>query len=84
MNVSIGERLESFVAQLVAEGRYSSNSEVVREGLRLVEEREAKLKALRETINASISRGGSYTADEVDAAAEARLDEWERAEARNR
>ena len=32
MNVSIGERLESFVAQLVAEGRYSSNSEVVREG----------------------------------------------------
>jgi antitoxin ParD1/3/4 len=84
MNVSIGERLESFVTQLVAEGRYSSNSEVVREGLRLVEEREAKLKALRETISASIARGGSYTADEVEAAADARLDDWERAAARNR
>ena len=70
MNVSIGERLESFVTQLVAEGRYSSNSEVVREGLRLVEEREAKLKALRETISASIARGGSYTADEVEEAPE--------------
>jgi len=52
--------------------------------LRLVEEREAKLKALRETITASISRGGSYTADEVDAAAETRLEEWERARAGKR
>jgi antitoxin ParD1/3/4 len=82
MNVSIGERLESFVAQLVAEGRYNSNSEVVREGLRMVEEREAKLKALRETIHASISRGGSHTADEVEAASERRLDKWEKTKAR--
>jgi antitoxin ParD1/3/4 len=73
MNVSIGERLEDFVAQLVAEGRYSSNSEVVREGLRLVEEREAKLKALQETIKASIAEGGSHAADEVRAVAKARL-----------
>ena len=73
MNVSIGERLESFVAQLVAEGRYSSNSEVVREGLRLVEEREAKLQALRNTLNASIERGGSHTWEEVEAAVKARL-----------
>jgi antitoxin ParD1/3/4 len=77
MNVSIGERLENFVAKLVEEGRYGSNSEVVREGLRLVEEREAKLQALRQTISASIARGGSYTADEVEAASDRQLDAWE-------
>ena len=51
MNVSIGERWEEFVAEAVRSGRYGSVSEVVREGLRLVEERETKLKALRETIS---------------------------------
>jgi antitoxin ParD1/3/4 len=71
MNVSIGTRWEKFVADAVAEGRYGSASEVVREGLRLVEEREAKLKALRETIDAAIERGGSHSADDVDAALDA-------------
>ena len=55
MNVSIGERWEGFVAQIVGQGRYGSASEVVREGLRLVEEREAKLIALRTTLDASIA-----------------------------
>lgn len=50
MNVSLGPRWEKFIEAAVAEGRYGSASEVVREGLRLVEEREAKLKALREAI----------------------------------
>jgi antitoxin ParD1/3/4 len=74
MNVSIGERWEGFVAAIVEQGRYSSASEVVREGLRLVEEREAKLQALRDTINASIAEGGSYTDEEVREAIKARLD----------
>ncbi|MFZ0207436.1 MAG: type II toxin-antitoxin system ParD family antitoxin, partial [Roseiarcus sp.] len=47
MNVSIGERWKGFVERVFSEGRYGSASEVVREGLRLVEEREAKLLALR-------------------------------------
>jgi antitoxin ParD1/3/4 len=51
----------------VDDGRYGSASEVVREGLRLVEEREAKLAALREMIQASIAEGGSYSDDEVGA-----------------
>lgn len=81
MNVSIGKRWEDFVNDLVKEGRYGSQSEIVREGLRLVEEREAKLKALRETIDASIAKGGSHSAEEVDAYVDRRLDEWEAARA---
>jgi antitoxin ParD1/3/4 len=65
MNVSLGERWEGFVAEIVGQGRYGSASEVVREGLRLVEEREAKLKALRETLNSAIAEGGSFSDEEV-------------------
>jgi antitoxin ParD1/3/4 len=67
MNVSIGKRWELFVEEQVKQGRYTSQSEVVREGLRLVEEREAKLAELRAMINASLERGGSHTLEEVDA-----------------
>jgi antitoxin ParD1/3/4 len=68
MNVSIGERWETFVDRIVREGRYGSASEVVREGLRLVEEREAKLKALRRMLDASIAAGGEASEADVDAA----------------
>lgn len=67
MNVSVGSHWEQFVEGLVQSGRYGTASEVIREGLRLVEAREAKLKALRETIEASIVRGGSHTDEEVGA-----------------
>jgi antitoxin ParD1/3/4 len=72
MNVSIGERWEAFVDGIVREGRYSSASEVVREGLRLVEEREAKLKALRTTLDASIAAGGEASDADIDSALEAK------------
>lgn len=77
MNVSIGERWEGFVEGIVKSGRYGSASEVVREGLRLVEERESKLKALRDTLNASIERGGQHSREDVRQSVEAGLDEWE-------
>lgn len=73
MNVSIGSRWEGFVDSIVKTGRYSSASEVVREGLRLVEERESKLQALRDTLNASIEAGGSYSGEEVMDAVRTRL-----------
>ncbi len=44
----------------------------------LTPEEEAKLAALRETINRSIEQGGSYTDEEVEASIMARLDAWER------
>ncbi len=72
MNVSIGDRWQGFVDRVVREGRYGSASEVVREGLRLVEEREAKLLALGATLNASIAEGGEVTDAELDAAISAK------------
>ncbi|WJY97042.1 type II toxin-antitoxin system ParD family antitoxin [Corynebacterium fournieri] len=46
-SVVLGERYDKFIAQLIQDGRYASASEVLREGLRLVEEREQKFDALR-------------------------------------
>jgi antitoxin ParD1/3/4 len=66
MNVSTGKRWEEFVEKTVENGRYSSASEVVREGLWLVEEREAKLNALRKEISDAIEEGGHFTPEEVD------------------
>ena len=43
MNVSLTDKLEELVNRLVTEGRYRSASEVVREGLRLLEIRESQL-----------------------------------------
>jgi antitoxin ParD1/3/4 len=70
MNVSLGEHWEKFVETTVQEGRYGSASEVVREGLRLVEEREAKLTALRARLNASIVAAGDVSDDDLEAALE--------------
>jgi antitoxin ParD1/3/4 len=46
MNANLGPVLEEFVAELLESGLYQSQSEVVREGLRLLKERE-DLKKLR-------------------------------------
>lgn len=52
-SANLGKLLEEYVADLVRTGRYNSRSEVLREGVRLVEEREKRLVAL----DAAISRG---------------------------
>jgi antitoxin ParD1/3/4 len=46
MNVNLGTVFDKFVAELLKTGLYQSQSEVVREGLRLLKERE-ELKNLR-------------------------------------
>jgi antitoxin ParD1/3/4 len=47
---NIGDHLSEFVEEQVREGRYSSASDVVRAALRLLEEQEAKLAALRAAL----------------------------------
>lgn len=53
ISADLGRPLEAAVADLVKSGRYNSKSEVLREGVRLVQEREARLAAL----DAAIARG---------------------------
>ncbi len=54
MNVSLTPQLETYIKQKVAKGMYNSVSEVVREALRLLEEKDAlqmmRLEALRKDI----------------------------------
>lgn len=47
---SLSDHYVEFIHDQVDSGRYGSASEVVREGLRLLENREAKLRALREAL----------------------------------
>lgn len=53
ISVDLGRNLEAVVGDLVATGRYNSKSEVLREGVRLVQEREARLA----TFDAAIMEG---------------------------
>jgi antitoxin ParD1/3/4 len=52
-SVNLGTQLEGFVDRLVKSGRYNSRSEILREGVRMIHERETRLAAL----DASIARG---------------------------
>ena len=49
-SVSLSDHFLAFVESQVAEGRYGSASDVVRAGLRLLEERETQLAALRSAL----------------------------------
>jgi antitoxin ParD1/3/4 len=49
-SVSLGDHFSAFVERKVAAGRYASASEVLRAGLRLLEEDELKLEALRAAL----------------------------------
>ena len=53
ISADLGKPLETFITKLVRTGRYNSKSEVLREGVRLIQEREARLAAL----DSSIARG---------------------------
>ena len=66
MNYAVGEHFDKFIQEQVASGRFASGDDVVKEGLRLVEERESKLRALREHVDAAIAEGGGYTDEELD------------------
>jgi antitoxin ParD1/3/4 len=56
-SVSLGEHFGNFIDEKVEQGRYGSASDVVRAGLRLLEEQEAKLTALRAAIDEGDASG---------------------------
>ena len=49
-SVSLGDHFIGFINERVESGRYNSASDVVRAGLRLLEEHEAKVEVLREAL----------------------------------
>lgn len=68
ISADLGEVLEKVVTDLVENGRYNSKSEVLREGVRLVQEREARHRALGKLLEegeADIAAGRVKPAEEV-------------------
>ena len=68
ISADLGKQLEAYVGELVTTGRYNSKSEVLREGVRLVQDREAQLAALDAAVAsglADIDAGRTYPAEEI-------------------
>ena len=56
-SISLDSHFTEFVGEQTASGRYASTSEVIRAGLRLLEERELKNQALRQALLAGEASG---------------------------
>jgi antitoxin ParD1/3/4 len=56
-SISLGDHFENFVDSKVSTGRFKNASEVIRAGLRLLEEEEMKIVALKKAIKVGIDSG---------------------------
>jgi antitoxin ParD1/3/4 len=56
-SISLGDHFETFVDKKVSTGRFKNASEVIRAGLRLLEEEEAKVVALQRAVKEGIDSG---------------------------
>ena len=62
-SISLGDHFSTFVDRQLAHGRYGSASEVVRAALRLLEEHEVRLEALRAALIEGEQSGPSEPLD---------------------
>ncbi|MBW6396795.1 type II toxin-antitoxin system ParD family antitoxin [Roseomonas sp. HJA6] len=65
-SISLGDHMADFVDGQVKNGRYGSASEVIRAGLRLLEEREAAMQSLRDALDEG-ERSGPATEFDFEA-----------------
>lgn len=56
-SITLGDYFDDFIQSVLKEGRYKNTSEIVRAGLRLLEEEEKKVIALRHAIEEGINSG---------------------------
>jgi antitoxin ParD1/3/4 len=56
-SISLGNYFDNFVQSRISEGRYKNASEVIRAGLRLLEEEENKIIALKNAIEEGLNSG---------------------------
>ena len=56
-SITLGNHFESFIENSIHQGRYSNASEVVRAGLRLLEEEEEKLANLKKAVQEGMDSG---------------------------
>lgn len=66
-SVALSPYFEAFIREQIESGRYNNTSEVIRAGLRALEEREQQMKldALQKAVSAGINSGESISAEEV-------------------
>jgi len=68
-SVSLTDHHKKIIEDQIASGRYASTSDVIREGLRLVEERELKRQSAQVQLDIlleeSLARGGRHVANEA-------------------
>jgi antitoxin ParD1/3/4 len=62
-SISLGTYFDQFVQQSIRDGRYKNVSEVIRAGLRLLEEEESKVIALKKAIQDGIDSGIAHDFD---------------------
>jgi len=62
-SVSLGNYFDQFVQSRIKEGRFKNVSKVIRAGLRLLEEEESQVTALRNAIQEGIDSGIAYDFD---------------------
>ena len=56
-SITLGEHFDHYIAEQLASGRYRTASELIRESLRMHEEREVKIAAMRAAIEEGVASG---------------------------
>ncbi len=74
-SITLGNHFDSLIVSMVKDGRFNSASEAVRAGLRLLEEHEQKVMALRRALDDGEKSGDTTVFNMDEIIAEARQEE---------